>query len=140
MDNIAVLDSENEDQPLNRPREIYISAVVLFVTLIFGLLKPFIDPRFFEPYGGWIALLVVFLLTSLILGFFLYKVAKGRKWARIVLAVITLLGLYSAYVQIVGEMDISLGLAVVSSMQAIGQVFSVLILFKPSVNEWFHSA
>ena len=140
MDNIAILDSDNEDQPLKRPREIYISTVLIFVTLIFGLFKPFVNPKFFEPHGSWVVLLVVFFVYSLILGFFLYKIAKGRKWARTALSVITLLGLYSAYFQIVGEVDISLGLAVVSFMQAVGQVFAVFILFKPSVNKWFHSA
>jgi tryptophan-rich sensory protein len=83
------------------------------------------------------SLVFILFFTIAIVAFLIWKVAKGRNWARITLLVFFLIGVLPFAFTVRSELARSVSLAAVSIAQAVSQAFSLMLVFTNPANEWF---
>lgn len=122
-----------------RPRNVTIAVVILCIMLLYGLVSGGIHlahSALVAPASKNIA------YTILVFGvclnaFFVYKIFKGRNWARIVYLVFFLLGIVFAVPSFILLFTQSPTWVALSLVGYAAQVVALVLLFTGSGSEWF---
>ena len=129
----------NKESPakIARPKEVSNGVWLLSLSLLIGGVRSAID---LKPKVTGVYYLVGLLLLLLVLGFFfffVFKVSRGRNWARIVLLILLILGLVLGMPGYIQELRTNLVHGSVSLLIALLQLIGTGLLFMPNANAWF---
>lgn len=91
--------------------------------------------------GAGIAIAVVLLVIALLYFLVARKLQRGRNWARILVLVLSVLGLIGSVLQIVGLVQMDADPAVIGSAigSVIGPLLFILLLNTSAARSWFRS-
>ena len=129
----------NNESPANitRPKEVTNGVWLLSLSLLIGGVRSAIELK--SKVTG-VYYLVGLLLLLLMLGFFfffVFKVSRGRNWARIILLLLLILGLVAGVPAYIQEFRTNLVHGSVTLLIALLQVLGTGLLFMPKANGWF---
>jgi hypothetical protein len=123
----------------HKPASIVAAKNILYADLFLGILSWAIGRWTTTMYAlapiESIAILIV--MVGIIFGL-IKCIGLGRKWARVVLLVIFLLGLVAYPWTFAGMLKASILIAVLSLLQAILQAIALYYLFSRTSTEWFN--
>jgi hypothetical protein len=125
---------------ITRPREV---GWALSLQLIALALSPFataLDWKHLNSVEPIQKLIFVEIFIISILGYVLWRISKGKNWARIVLLLSFLLGLPSFLIYLRADFARSLALGVVVVLEAVLEVAGLWLLFVAPAKDWFKSA
>jgi hypothetical protein len=121
----------------NRPDMVSKAITLLYVTLGIGLLRTILEaPRLSKSSS----LAFVLFVGIFVLGFtwlIVYKIAKGRNWARITFLILFVLGIPLSVVPLLQSLAVNLFSGLLGICQVIIQVISLVLLFLKPSSEWF---
>lgn len=123
----------------HKPTSIVAAMNILYATLFLGVINwavgqwgTAVHPA--SPVEG-----VVILLVTLGLMFWLIKmIGQGKKWARVVLLVLFVLGILVYPLTLMAIFKSNLLLGVLSVFQALLQIVALVYLFSPASTQWFN--
>jgi hypothetical protein len=132
-----------EHQPpsplFHKPASIVAAKNILYADLFLGILTWAIGRWTTTIYALAPIESIVILLVTVGIMFGLIKcIGLGRKWARVVLLVLFLLGLAAYPWTFAGVLKASILIAVLSLLQAILQAVALYYLFSRTSTEWFN--
>jgi hypothetical protein len=116
------------------PQEVKWSILLQLAALALAPIVTAIDWSHLKALGPIPKSVVDAIFTLLLVGYFIWKMSRGRNWARITLLVLFLVGLPFSFFYISGRSAI---LAVISILQGLLQGTGLLLAFRPSANDWF---
>lgn len=123
--------------PMKRPADVTRAVQLFSASLILGAIRAAFDLRQ-QVAGVQIVPAMLLLLVFFGISFFFFsKIAAGRNWARIILAILMLLGLPFAIILDIQELRISLPGGSFSILMALLQVIGTCLLFTRNSNVWF---
>jgi hypothetical protein len=123
----------------HKPTSIVAAMNILYATLFLGVINWAVGQwgtavRPASPVEG-----VVILLVTLGLMFWLIKmIGQGKKWARVVLLVLIVLGILVYPLTLMAIFKSNLLLGVLSIFQALLQIVALVFLFSPASTQWFN--
>lgn len=123
----------------HKPKSIIAAIKILYATLFLGVINWGISQFTTVQTGGArVEAIIVLLLTISIVFFLIKQIGAGKKWARVVLLVLFLLGL--AGLVWVGPVmfRINLVVAVISLLETILQIIALIYLFSKESTIWFN--
>lgn len=77
---------------------------------------------------------IVLALTAVVYLWLIQCVKDGRNWARILMLVLTVLGVFS---MLAGSEGTASGIRLISVVDTIIDVSAIVLLFRPQASEWF---
>jgi len=123
----------------HKPASIVAAKNILYADLFLGILTWAIGRWTTTMYALAPIESIVILLVTVGIMFGLIKcIGLGRKWARVVLLVLFLLGLIAYPWTFAGMLKASILIAVLSLLQAILQAVALYYLFSRTSTEWFN--
>jgi hypothetical protein len=123
----------------HKPASIVAAKNILYADLFLGILTWAIGRWTTTMYALAPVESIVILLVTVGIMFGLIKcIGLGRKWARVVLLVLFLLGLIAYPWTFAGMLKASMLVAVLSLLQAILQAVALYYLFSRTSTEWFN--
>ncbi|HVZ97110.1 MAG TPA: hypothetical protein VG847_09565, partial [Chitinophagaceae bacterium] len=78
-----------------------------------------------------------FVFGILILSFLVYQINAGKNWARILLVVLIVIGMFTIPLDIIAFFKFNQLLAIIISVQTIIELAAVGLLMTKQSNEWF---
>lgn len=123
----------------HKPKSIIAATNILYATLFLGVINWGISQFTTAQTGGArVEAIIVLILTISVIFFLIKQIAAGRKWSRVVLLVLFLLGL-AGYLWVGPVMfRINLLVAVISLLETILQIIALIYLFSKDSTTWFH--
>ncbi len=118
------------------PARVRTAVSLLWLSLVVGLLVLMFDPASAAMLPSAM-LYSIAVISALIMGFFIYKIGKGRNWARITFLVLFLLGLISYTSALTGLFNRSVVAGGLSTAQVIMQVVALYFVFSKPGSLWF---
>ena len=123
-----------------RPKKVTIAVTMLYVTLGVGYLFYFIQllltPNTFPRTNMLCSFSLIFFSLSISL-LIIYKIGKGRNWARITFLVLLIFDILSAAAQWLQSLpQVSLTLFV-SLVTWVIEIIAIVMLFQKSSSDWF---
>jgi membrane protein implicated in regulation of membrane protease activity len=134
------LEAKMPERPLtvqNAIGMLYASLVLGALNLAYVILQYKQNPLYGMQHGGNDIGSIIFGL--LVTWFLIVKISKGKNWARLVFAVLFVLGavvVVPAIALLYAAMPIS---ALITGLQTLLQFIGVVLLFVPSSNAWFRA-
>src|SRR6266581_3531132 len=101
-----------------RPRQIVVFIGLQCGSLALGAVKLPMDWSHLRTHGSVASILFILLFTIAIVAFLIWKVSRGRNWARITLLVFFVIGLLPFYFTVRSELGRSTSLGMFSILQA----------------------
>lgn len=129
----------NEEKPQEiqeRPREVLYAVQLTFVSLALGLvLFPLKQTNFVaaQIVLGIFAILITLAFT----GFLLFKIYRGRNWARLLYIILFIIGAPFAFPAVLTTFQKSPILAVIRLLQLSLQMMAVVLLLQKPSRDWF---
>jgi hypothetical protein len=124
---------------LEKPKNINNSIILIFLSLIVGLFKIFLDSDFLLSLGPIQGTAITMAFTFAIMFFLAYKIWRGRNWSRIIFSVLFILGIYPAILLMPAEAERSIAVVIGSVIQTTMQVAAIILMYMPASNNWFKS-
>ncbi len=123
----------------HKPKSIIAATNILYATLFLGIINSGISQFTITQTGGArVEAIIVLVLTISIMFFLIKQIGAGKKWSRVVILVLFLLGL-AGYLWVGPVMfRINLLVAVISLLEAILQIIALIYLFSQDSTTWFH--
>ena len=120
------------------PKKIKQASILVYVSLLIGLIKSVLyetmtDQKMLSDPKS----LTIGILTILIIGFFGYKIGKGKNWARITLLVLFIIGMLGVPFIIMTEFQMNPIIGIVSVVQMLIQLYVLIILCSGESKNWF---
>lgn len=134
-------EQENKDNfksPADLPTKIKSAAYLIYGSLAVGLIKSILIEQMTsvkilsDPKN-----LTIGLLTIGLIGFFAYMISVGKNWARITFLVLFIIGLLGLPFMISNDFKMSAIIGAISVVQALMQLFALIILFRGQANNWY---
>lgn len=121
----------------DRPEKVRTAIQLLYSTLGIGVLRFFFEGSAFIKMStpGHMMFLGLFVIGSML--FFIYKIGKGRNWARITFSVMFILGIplsVSPLIKSLSDYPIS---GLLGIIQAVLQGIAIVFLFQKPSSDWF---
>jgi hypothetical protein len=123
----------------HKPSSIIAATNILYATLFLGAINWAVGQWGAAVHPASSAEGVAILLVTLVLIFWLIKmIGQGKKWARVVLLVLFVLGILVYPWTLMALFKSNLLLGVLSVFQAVLQVVALIFLFSPASTQWFN--
>ena len=129
---------EQNQAQITRPDKVSKAVTLLYVTLGIGVLRSIMEaPRLSQTAPiGFVIFISLFVLG--IMWFFIYKIGKGRNWARITFLVLFIIGIPFAVLPLLQSLAASLFSGLLGIGQTVLQVIALVFLFQKPSSEWFN--
>ncbi|MFC1592824.1 hypothetical protein ACFL4C_02300 [Candidatus Omnitrophota bacterium] len=121
----------------SRPQEIKISFFIMIVATLVGFLDLIIQKIGLSVQNFSFSSLRDFIFSIVLNLVLFYFIFKRHNWARVILAILTLLGLAVVPIVLIEELNNDIIGAVSTLLQAILLLGMVWLLFTKKVNAWF---
>jgi hypothetical protein len=113
---------------------IWINVAILISNPIIGAFDHTLIPAGYQ--AGVIVGIVIGAMVSVLFAVLLYQIYRRRNWARIVFALLTIVGLLAFTPFVVYEIPTSINGAL-STLSSIASLATVVMVFTPAANRWF---
>lgn len=134
-----------DDTTSTRPQTVTIAVIALLVNIFIALVSGYLQlkhnlaiksmikqfPQMLDYQYGFIAVGFVFQL------FLLYKIFRGRNWARIVALVFFLLGVLSSIPEFLGVFPLPTSVMIIASIGMFIELVAYVLLFTGQGDAWF---
>ena len=123
----------------HKPKSIIAATNILYTTLFLGVIGWAISQfTAIQTAGARVEGIIVLILTLLVVFFLIKQIAAGKKWARVVLLVLFLLGLAGDLWVGPVMFRINLVVAVINLIQTVLQIIALVYLFSKESTTWFN--
>ncbi len=125
---------------LAKPGQLRVALILMGVELVYGIIHFIMYEAsiYASSFKTNIFVSYIFiLLSALFIAFFLYKIYKGRAWARLAC---TILSIFSFFVSLSSTFDYAkypVALAFIGSIVAVVDIVSLVLLWHPATTRWF---
>jgi hypothetical protein len=122
----------------HKPKSIIAATKILYATLFLGVINWGISQFTTAQTGGArVEAIIVLIITISVVFFLIKQIGAGKKWSRVVLLVLFLLGLVG-YLWVGPVMfRINLLVAVISLLEMVLQTIALIYLFSKDSTTWF---
>jgi len=126
--------------PSDLPKSISNSAKLIYVSIALGIVNPIIVQLTtdVDNFGNPLNLAIVLISTGT-LAFLGYNINLGKNWARIVLTVLCGLGFLMFPLVVPETFRLNPIVGIVSAIQAILQLFAIILLFETDSRTWYRN-
>ncbi len=124
----------------NNPWHVEWFVLLSCLSLAIGALKVPMDWNYLTTIGPISSVLFIMVSTVGIIALLIWKISQRRKWARITLLILFVLGMLPFTSTVRSEFARSTTLGALSIVQALLQGASLVLLFTRTTNEWFRTA
>ena len=122
----------------HKPKSIIAATNILYATLFLGVIRWLIGQLSLAPTGRSPVPMVIGLVLGLLIYFFLIKqIGAGKKWVRVVLLVLFIVGVPLYLWGSFGPYKANLLMNVISLLQAVLQIIALVYLFSKESTTWF---
>lgn len=127
-------------ETLAKPYQLRVCLILMVVTLVYSLIHfiAFIAPAFAAYYKINV---FVFYMSDLVITFFfgylLYKMYRGRPWARIVWSLLTIFGIFVGLSSTFDYEKYPVVVAFIGTIIAIADIIVLVLLWHPATTRWF---
>jgi hypothetical protein len=132
-----------------RPKNVSTAIKLLYLSLILGIINSVLvvitlinSPVTSLPsaYLGITTGITIFILfvTLALLAFFIYKIGKGKNWARILYLILFLIGIPSAVINLIQFFTTWAISGIIGFCEIILDAVAVILLFQKSSSAWFN--
>ena len=130
---------ENKTDQTNAPKSVKIASYMIYLSIIIGI----INSVLYETLGNQEMLsnpksLIVGIVVFLIIGVIGFQIGRGKNWARIVLLILTVIGIVGLPAIIVDDFLLHPAIGILSIVQTLIQLYVVIILFSGNSKRWFN--
>lgn len=125
------------------PREVIWAVWLMRISLVLGYASLFLVQDLTAALGdvpaesrsaSTVFFFIVLALTAVVYLWLIQCVKDGRNWARILMLVLTVLGVFS---MLAGSEGTASGIRLISVVDTIIDVSAIVLLFRPQASEWF---
>lgn len=123
----------------HKPKSVIAAINIMYASLFLGVINWGISQfSTVQTSGSRVEAIIVLILTISVVFYLIKQIGAGKKWARVVLVVLFLLGL-AGYCWVGPEMfRINLLVAVVGLLETILQLIALIYLFSKDSTTWFN--
>ncbi len=128
---------EFESKPMEKPQTVKLSVKLLIVSIAIAVLNFLSTLLSANPAVSFASMSAGFVFGILILSFLVYQINAGKNWARILLVVLIVIGMFTIPLDIIAFFKFNQLLAIIISVQTIIELAAVGLLMTKQSNEWF---
>ena len=122
----------------NIPKKIKQASNLIYISLIIGFIKSVLyETLTTQKILSQPKALSIGIITIMILAYFGFEIGKGKNWARITFLVLFIIGIIFYPFTLINEFNSNPIIGIVSIIQAIIQLYVIIILFTGESKEWF---
>lgn len=125
---------------VQKPESVSTAVKLLWAALALGLVKTLVDITHLSGVAPSVFTNTVLVLVFALNGFFIFKIAAGKNWARITYLVLFIIGVLPSIPIVLGEFSRSAVLGALSVAQVGLQACALFLLFSQPGAGWFRKA
>jgi len=136
-----------------RPKKVSTALKLLYLAFVLVIISSVLNISLFIPsllqmgldsaYSGFIIGVTIFIyvLSLGFLAFLIYKIRKGRNWARITFLVLSAIGIPFSIISVILSLTINplSEVLILSIVEIILETTAIVLLFQKKSSEWFNS-
>jgi len=126
-----------DETTLTKPPQVTWAVTLLWGSLAIGLLNGLVDSNPATKNASFAFLATVMGLTFAIMGLLIYKIGKGRNWARITWLVVLVLGIIPYAFGLMELFNRSVLVGCLSVTQLVMQMVAIQYIFTKPGSYWF---
>ncbi|PKN11087.1 MAG: hypothetical protein CVU70_00605 [Deltaproteobacteria bacterium HGW-Deltaproteobacteria-5] len=125
---------------LVKPGQLRVALILIAVELVYGIIHFIMYEAsiYASSFKTNIFVSYIFiLLPALFIAFFIYKIYKGRAWARVACTILSIFGFFVSLSSTFDYTKYPVALAFIGSVVVVVDIVSLVLLWHPATTRWF---